>query len=217
MYRAKEVEDALLHVVGWEQDVNPDLQIAGGLTQSESGLTYQSAHPMCTLQMVSALVPSEWERSIKAWNTNDIIRKGEIRKHGGYYWKAKKNSQGQVPPSQDFNGDFNDDFGNEYWRATNLLSEKTEQLTRRGIQNAVQRWMSTKKVNKESRTLLEHRAFFDGAGRIKDTVRNQDKIVGFEIQSVHGGQAFVPLDERLGFDRLHLCHLSMSFFLAGSS
>ena len=52
MYRAKEVEDALLHVVGWELDVNPDLQIAGGLTQSESGLTYQSAHPMCTLQMV---------------------------------------------------------------------------------------------------------------------------------------------------------------------
>ena len=195
MYRAKEVEDALLHVVGWEQDVNPDLQIAGGLTQSESGLTYQSAHPMCTLQMVSALVPSEWERSIKAWNAEDKIRKGEIRKHGGYYWKAKKNSKGQEPPAEDFNGDFNDDFGNEYWRATNLLSEKTEQLTRRGIQNAVQRWMSTKKVNKESRTLLEHRAFFDGAGRIKDTVRNQDKIVGFEIQSVHGLGVTTKIDK----------------------
>lgn len=90
MYRAKEVEDALLHVVGWEQDVNPDLQIAGGLTQSESGLTFQSAHPMCTLAMVNALVPPEWDRSIKEWAAADVIRKGEIRKHGGYYWKAKK-------------------------------------------------------------------------------------------------------------------------------
>ena len=77
MYRAKEVEDALLHVVGWEQDVNPDLQIAGGLTQSESGLTFQSAHPMCTLAMVNALVPPEWDRSIKAWNGRE---KGILRK-----------------------------------------------------------------------------------------------------------------------------------------
>lgn len=195
MYRAKEVEEALLHVVGWEQDVNPDLQIAGGLTQSESGLTFQSAHPMCTLAMVNALVPSDWDRSIKAWDENDVIRKGEIRKHKGYYWKAKKNSQNQEPPYNDFNGDFNDDFGNEYWRVTNLLTEKTEQLTRRGIQNAVQRWMSTKRVNKESRTLLEHRAFFDGAGQLQDTMPNQDKIVGFELVPVHGLGVTVKIDK----------------------
>ncbi|MBO4382239.1 MAG: hypothetical protein J5799_04785 [Bacteroidales bacterium] len=195
MYRAKAVEEALLHVVGWEQDVNPDLQIAGGLTESESGLTFQSAHPMCTLAMVNALVPSDWERSIKAWYQNDIIRKGEIRKHKNHYWKAKKNSQGQEPPYNDFNGDFNDDFGNEYWRVTNLLTEKTEQLTRRGIQNAVQRWMATKRVNKESRTLLEHRAFFDGAGRLQDTMPNQDKIVGFELEPVHGFGVTVKIDK----------------------
>lgn len=195
MYRAKEVEEALLHVVGWEQDVNPDLQIAGGLTQSESGLTFQSAHPMCTLAMVNALVPSDWDRSIKDWNNGDMIRKGEIRKHKGYYWKAKKNSQNQEPPYNDFNGDFNDDFGNEYWRVTNLLTEKTEQLTRRGIQNAVQRWMSTKRVNKESRTLLEHRAFFDGAGQLQDTMPNQDKIVGFELVPVHGLGVTVKIDK----------------------
>ena len=194
MYRAKAVEEALLHVVGWEQDVNPDLQIAGGLTESESGLTFQSAHPMCTLAMVNALVPSDWERSIKAWYQNDIIRKGEIRKHKNHYWKAKKNSQGQEPPYNDFNGDFNDDFGNEYWRVTNLLTEKTE-LTRRGIQNAVQRWMATKRVNKESRTLLEHRAFFDGAGRLQDTMPNQDKIVGFELEPVHGFGVTVKIDK----------------------
>lgn len=197
MYRAKEVEEALLHVVGWEPDVNPNLQIAGGLTESESGLTFQSAHPMCTLAMVNALVPPEWERSIKAWNAEDTIRKGELRKHGGYYWKAKKESQGQEPPAADFDGDYNDDFGDEYWQATTLLSEKTEQLTRRGIQNAVQRWMSTKKVNKESRTLLEHRPFFDGAGRLNNNTPNRDKIVGFELASVKGLGVTVKID-RLG-------------------
>ena len=187
----------MLHVVGWEQDVNPKLQIAGGLTQSESGLTYQAAHPMCTLGMVNALIPSEWDSQIKAWRAADIIRKGEIRKHGGYYWKAKKQSQGQEPPANDFNGDFNEDFGNEYWLATNLLTEKVEQLTRRGIQNAVQRWMQTKKVNKESRTLLERRVMFDGAGRLQNTTPNRDKICGFELASVKGLGVTVKI-ERLG-------------------
>ena len=196
--------------------MNPKLQIAGGLTQSESGLTYQAAHPMCTLGMVNALIPSEWDSQILAWRAADIIRKGEIRKHGGYYWKAKKNSQGQEPPYNDFNGDFNDDFGNEYWRVTNLLTEKTEQLTRRGIQNAVQRWMATKRVNKESRTLLEHRAFFDGAGRLQDTMPNQDKIVGFELEPVHGFGVTVKI-EKVGLQFNSPGQVTLYVFHSGKS
>ena len=186
MYRAKEVEDALLHVVGWEQDVNPSLRVAESLTESESGLTFQSAHPMCTLAMVNALVPSEWERNIPAWTIGTTFRKGELCKHLAKYWKALQESTGETPVGGD---------SDLYWKETTLLSEKTEQLTRRGIQNAVQRWMSTKKVNKESRTLLEHRAFFDGAGRLQDTVPNQDKIVGFELQAVHGLGVTVKIDK----------------------
>ena len=186
MYRAKEVEDALLHVVGWEQDVNPNLRVAESLTESESGLTFQSAHPMCTLAMVNALVPSEWERNIQAWAVGTTFRKGELCKHLTKYWKALQESTGETPVGGD---------SDLYWKETTLLSEKTEQLTRRGIQNAVQRWMSTKKVNKESRTLLEHRAFFDGAGRLQDTVPNQDKIVGFELQAVHGLGVTVKIDK----------------------
>ena len=186
MYRAKEVEDALLHVVGWEQDVNPNLRVAESLTESESGLTFQSAHPMCTLAMVNALVPSEWERNIPAWAVGTTFRKGELCKHLTKYWKALQESTGETPVGGD---------SDLYWKETTLLSEKTEQLTRRGIQNAVQRWVSTKKVNKESRTLLEHRAFFDGAGRFQDTVPNQDKIVGFEIQAVHGLGVTVKIDK----------------------
>ena len=195
MYRSKAVVDALMHVVGWKPDLNPDLQIAGGLTQSESGLNYQSAHPMCTLAMINALIPPELDRSIKAWTAQTDVKKGRLYKHHTYYWKAKKNSKGQEPPYQDFDGDFNEDFGNEYWQATNLLTEKVEEFTRDGIQNAVQKWYETKKVNKESRTLLEHRAAFDGAGRINDTVRNQDKIVGFEILPVHGLGVTTKIDK----------------------
>ena len=186
MYRSKDVEEAMLHVVGWEQELDPALRVAGGLTVSESGLTFQAAHPLCSLGLVNALVPVEWDMNIAAWDENTIVRKGEVKKHGGFYWKAKKASKGQEPPANDFNGDFNEDFGNEYWQATTLLSEKAEQLTRRGIQNAVQKWMTTKNVTKESRTLLEHRTAFDGAGRLQNVVANQNKIVGLEINPVRG-------------------------------
>lgn len=216
MYRAKDVEDALLHLVGWEQDVNPSLQVAGAMTQSESGLTYQSAHPLCTLGMVNALVPSDWDRNIKAWNKDDKILKGEIRKHKNHYWKAKINNENQEPPADDFNGDFNEDFGNEYWQVTTLLSEECERLTRRGIQNAVQKWMTTKRVNRESRTLLERHAAFDGAGRLQNTIQNQDKIVGFEITPVRGLGVTAKL-EKVGMQfngagqvTLYLFHSSQS-------
>lgn len=184
-----------MHVVGWEQDLDPQLRVSGGLTQSESGLTFQAGHPMCTLATVNALVPTEWERNIEAWRDSDIIRKGELRRHGGYYWRAKKESKGQEPPAADFSGDYNEDFGNEYWLATTLLSEKCEQLTRRGVQNAVQKWMTSKQLNKESRTLLEHRAIFDGAGRLQNVSPNRDKIVGFELVAERGMGVTVKIDK----------------------
>ena len=186
MYRGKKVEDELLNVVGWEQDFNPRLQVLGKLTESESGLTYQAAHPMCQLGMVNALIPPDWDRNIVAWDAGETVKAGDIRKYEGYYWKAKVENTGQTPPAENFHGDYSEDYGDDYWSVTNLLSEKVEQLTRRGIQNAVQKWMTTKNVTKESRTLLERRAAFDGAGRLQNTIQNQDKIVGLEIVPVRG-------------------------------
>lgn len=44
MYRIKEIQDALLHVVGWEQSFDPAKAIDTYLTQTESGLYFQGAH-----------------------------------------------------------------------------------------------------------------------------------------------------------------------------
>ena len=41
MYRIKEIQDKLLHVVGWEQSYNPAEAIAERLTETESGLYFQ--------------------------------------------------------------------------------------------------------------------------------------------------------------------------------
>ena len=54
MIRITDIQDKLLHLVGWEQAYDPAKQIDASLTQSESGLMFQHAHPLLTLDNVVA-------------------------------------------------------------------------------------------------------------------------------------------------------------------
>ena len=59
MLRAKYIEDSLLGLVGWKQtdDANPDLLLSSNLLGSESGLYYQQAHPLLTLNNMASIAP----------------------------------------------------------------------------------------------------------------------------------------------------------------
>lgn len=59
MIRITDIQEALLHLVGWEQSYDETAQISETLTQSESGLTFQQAHPMVTLENIRAIKPEE--------------------------------------------------------------------------------------------------------------------------------------------------------------
>ena len=57
MIRIQEIQEALLHLVGWEQSFDQEKEIDNDLTLTESGLTFQQAHPMVTLDNVRAIMP----------------------------------------------------------------------------------------------------------------------------------------------------------------
>ena len=57
MIRINDIQQALAHLVGWEQDIIPENQVAEELTETESGLTFQGAHPMVTLENLRAVMP----------------------------------------------------------------------------------------------------------------------------------------------------------------
>lgn len=69
MIRNKDIQDKLFHLVGWGQDYSTqDIVLDESLQQSESGLYFQSAHPLLTLQNLSCIAPanasfSEWLES----------------------------------------------------------------------------------------------------------------------------------------------------------
>lgn len=184
MYRIKEIQDKLLHLVGWRQALNPLEYIQSEMTETESGLYFQSAHPLCTLSNVHSVMPDDWGFRYPNWNMVIQYKKGDKVQHLESYWVATKDSLGEAPALSDFNDDFNNDYANSPWKVYNIFTDYLEQLTRDGITSAIQKFITMKSLAKETKTLLERQTFFDGSGRIVNVLTNTSKLVGFEITPV---------------------------------
>lgn len=185
MYRLQDIQKALSKVVGWEQSYNPAMAIDADLTKSESGLTFQGAHPLLTLDNMRSVMPDDWGYQYPEWNEIINYSTGDKVRHNGLVWIAKQGNAGQEPTASDFNNDYSrDDYGNPYWKPYNIFSDFLRKLTNDGIAKAVQTFVQVKQLDKETRNLMERRTFFDGAGRIRATLQNNHKLVGFEIVPV---------------------------------
>lgn len=180
MYRIKEIQDALLHVCGWEQSYNPKEAIDSDLTRSESGLMFQGAHPLLTLDTMRAIMPDDWGYQYPEWNSRETYSAGTIVQYDlngnddELYWESiRDNNTNEIPGESVL-----------FWKPYNILSDFLERVTRNGIATAIQTFTQIKQLDKETRNLLERRTFFDGAGRICATLQNTHKLVGFEIVPV---------------------------------
>lgn len=204
MIRLQDIQNALLPVVGWQQDYNPENQIDDALTQSESGLTFQGAHPLCTLANVRAIMPDDYLYKYPNWNNATAYPAGFKVMHTSKLWIAKNANVGSEPAA-----------GNTDWAEYNMVSDFVRQLTVNGINTAVQNFIQEKQLQQETKNLLERRTFFDGAARLAATIDPTGKIVGFEIVPVRAMGVTTKI-ERIGLQmigatgtvRLYLFHSS---------
>ncbi len=204
MIRLQEIQDALLHVVGWQQDYNPQRQIDADLTESESGLTFQGAHPLCTLANIRAIMPDDYLYQYPAWDNSTGYVVGSKVMHNNTVWIAKHVNVGSEPNEN-----------NPDWKPYNIVSDYVRNLTINGINTAVQTFLQEKQLQNETRNLLERRTFFDGAARLAATINPNGKIVGFEIVPVRAMGVTTKI-ERIGLQmvgavgtvRLYLFHSS---------
>ena len=218
MIRLQDIQKALLPVVGWQQDYNPERQIDAELCQSESGLTFQGAHPLVTLANIRAIMPDDYLYSYPAWNQLISYKKGSKVRHNSIVWIANRDTLGEEPMLSDFNQDFNNDFGSDSagaWVKYDMVSDFVRQMTVNGINTAVQTFIQDKQLQQETRNLLERRTFFDGAARLQATIDATGKIVGFEIVPVRAMGVTTKI-ERIGLQmvggtgtvRLYVFHSS---------
>lgn len=179
MIRINEICEALKNVCGWEQSYDPAKAIDDNLTQTESGLYFQGAHPLLTLDNMAAIMPDDWGiqypvwDALTQWKQNKVVQYGNDTNGNKLFWKAKADNVGEEPTEDSL-----------FWSKYNILSDFLERMTRNGIATAIQTFTQIKQLDKETRNLLERRTFFDGAGRIRATLQNNHKLVGFEIVPV---------------------------------
>ena len=187
MIRISEIQDALLHLVGWEQSYDPQGQIADAMTESESGLTYQQAHPMVTLENIRAIMPEQFMYQYPTYSATETYSKGAKVSNGGKVWESTvDDNEGNKPED-----------GSEYWSEYDFTSVWIERLTRSAIAKTVQTFLQMKSLLRESKNLLERRSLFDGAGRINNTIENGQRLVGMEIVPAYSMGVTMKL-ERIG-------------------
>lgn len=191
------------NVVGWEQSFDPAKAIAERLTTSESGLTFQGAHPLLTLDNMRAIMPDDFDYIYPNWNNTTAYLKGAKVKNETKVWISKQANTGVTPEA------------GETWDEYNYLSDYLERLTLSGIASMVQNFIHGKQLDKETQSLLERRTFFDGAGRLQARIENRGKLCGYEIIPVRSMGVTAKI-ERIGLQmtgatgkvKLYLFHSS---------
>lgn len=174
MIRLKEIQDALFHLVGWEQSYDPDREISSDLLESESGLYFQSAHPLLTLDNIENTMPENFFLQYPDWDDDIPYLEGKKVKHGGKVWIALANNVNVEPSAQTA----------DTWAIYNFLSDYIERATRAGIAKTVQTFIEKKQLARETRDLFDRKTFFDGAARLQATIRASHKLVGMELVPV---------------------------------
>lgn len=173
MVRISEIQDKLIHLIGWRQsyDRNDGTWLSETLTESECGLYYQDVHPLLTLQNLLCIAPDFKNVEYPQHTIESSYKKGEVVTLEEKYFKAL----------QDVPADVIDITNAEYWVETNPFSEWLETKTKASITKAVNRYINEKMAKGTYKALCEKRTLFDGTGRIYDTVKNRQNLVGFEI------------------------------------
>lgn len=171
MVRASDIQDKLLHLIGWEQNYDTsDLKISDALTASESGLYFQQIHPLLTLQNMACIAPDFKNMAFEKYNAEKPYFKGNVVEYNEKLYKASQKVSNKQP-----------DIEPEYWVETNPFSEWLESKTKASIQKAITRYCNEKIAQGTYKTLCENKTLFDGTGRLVDVVKNRKNLVGFEI------------------------------------
>lgn len=206
MIRIKDIQEAFRGLVGWEKGYTDEDRLDDALTESMSGLVYQGAHPLVTLENVRAVMPETYPMRYAQWKADEAYDEGSKVRMGMDVYRATVINQGVSPAEDDV-----------VWEHFNILNDYLLEMQDRCTAQVVQTFMQTKSILKESKSLLERRTFFDGAGRINASIEPKGRIVGFEITPAYAmgvtanvGRVGLQFTGGTGKVRLYLFHSSRS-------
>lgn len=185
MIRIADIQDKMLHLVGWKQSYDlSDIMLSSNLTQTESGMYFQQIHPLLTLDNLRSIAPDFQNFNWQVHDANKAYKSGEVVRVDDSLYKALQD----VPAKTDI-------LDSEYWTETNPFSEWLEEKTKASIVKLVNKFINTKLTDKAAKSLIENKILFDGTGRLTNKIENRNRLVGFEIDTVRSKGVTVKIDK----------------------
>lgn len=184
MIRIREIVNAFQGLVGWEQSRAREYTIGEELTQTDSGLYFQEAHPVLTLRAMKAIMPKDYV--YPEYNLRKTYSKGDVVAYEEELYRSVVD--GNTGHSV---------LDSDYWELYHALTEYISKLTDSGIKAVVQRFITEKVVGLETKNIIDRRTLFDGTGRIENRTPNKGHLVGFEITPIRANGATMKI-ERIG-------------------
>lgn len=185
MIRIADIQDKMLHLVGWKQSYDlSDIMLSSNLTQTESGMYFQQIHPLLTLDNLRSIAPDFQNYNWQVHDVNKAYKSGEVVRVDDSLYKALQD----VPEETDI-------LDSEYWTETNPFSEWLEEKTKASIVKLVNKFINMKLADKATKSLIENKILFDGTGRLTNKIENRNKLVGFEIDTVRSKGVTVKIDK----------------------
>lgn len=185
MIRIADIQDKLLHLVGWKQNYDlSNITLSDNLTQTESGMYFQQIHPLLTLDNLQSIAPDFQNYNWQVYDVNKVYKSGEVVRIEDSLYKALQN----VPIKTSISDA-------DYWIETNPFSEWLEDKTKASIVKLVNKFINMKLADKASKSLIENKTLFDGTGRLTNKIENRNRLVGFEIDTVRSKGVTVKIDK----------------------
>lgn len=204
MIRIKDLNEQLLHLVGWQQSYDTsEVKLSDNLTQSESGMYFQQVHPLLTLPNLMSIAPDFKNTNFPEHDANSPYKEGVVVTLEDKYYKSIK----EVPINTEITND-------EFWIETNLFSEWLEDKTKASIIKLINKFINMKLADKASKSLIENKTLFDGTGRLTNLATNRDRFVGFEVDTVRSKGVTVKINKiglqftRPGKYKVYILHSS---------
>lgn len=204
MIRIKDLNEQLLHLVGWQQSYDTsEVKLSDNLTQSESGMYFQQVHPLLTLPNLMSIAPDFKNTNFPEHDANSSYKEGVVVTLEDKYYKSIKD----VPVNTEITND-------EFWIETNLFSEWLEDKTKASIIKLINKFINMKLADKASKSLIENKTLFDGTGRLTNLATNRNRFVGFEVDTIRSKGVTVKINKiglqftRPGKYKVYILHSS---------
>ena len=173
MLNVAEIKKEFTGLIGFSDDMSAHTQVlSSNLKQSSSGVYFQDAHPLVTLQVLEEIAPRDL-RLLRFPEVEDIAyAKGSIVRNGTQLYVALVDTTYNSATTR-FTVD---------WEETTLFSIWLASKVEASVSKVVQTVLAASAINLDARNILAEAPLLIGAGYIKDTILNNNNLVGVIIE-----------------------------------